>query len=381
MAKEDELLEGIQIMSPEELQSEIVKNQDSPEEVETSSEELEIVPVKQTRQVSNEDGKTEDSEEELKGDKKSLVYKTLIKTLADDGIITLEEQEELEKLEGSAETIKKLIGSTINKSVEEKQSAWKKGLSTDKKKFLEIEDAFTDAEQAILTAQRLEFFEKLNDTDVKSDVNLQKQLFAESLRVKGFSDVKIAEELQDAVALGKLEKKALDAYPDLLKETAATVEENRAKVQAARQSETEEQTKSFEQLMTNIDSRDAFIDGLPLNKVSKEKLKKNIVEPVYTDPKTGKEYNSLMYKQKRNPQEFEMLLNYYDTLGLFNIDKNGNFKSDISKLKAVAKTQAISDLDSVLESKSSGVGRNSSTKNSEVQEEIFSVLERGGFGK
>ena len=113
-----------------------------------------------------------------------------------------------------------------------------------------------------------------------------------------------------------------------------------------------------------------------LNKIGKEKIKQNILNPVYKDDKTGREYNSLMYKQTRNPAEFEMLINYYDTLGLFNLNKEGKFKPDISKLKQVAKTSAINDLDKIIASEDRNVGRNTSVETSEKTGNILDMLER-----
>ncbi len=83
-----------------------------------------------------------------------------------------------------------------------------------------------------------------------------------------------------------------------------------------------------------------------------------------------------MYKQQRNPVDFEMLINYYDTLGLFNIDKQGKFKPDISKLKAVAKTAAINDLDKIIAAEEQrGVGRNTSVETSQKTDSIIGMLE------
>ena len=83
-----------------------------------------------------------------------------------------------------------------------------------------------------------------------------------------------------------------------------------------------------------------------------------------------------MYKQQRNPVEFEMLINYYDTLGLFNLDKDGKFKPDISKLKTVAKTAAINDLDKIIAAEEQrGVGRNTSVETSQKTDSILNMLE------
>ena len=100
------------------------------------------------------------------------------------------------------------------------------------------------------------------------------------------------------------------------------------------------------------------------------------MSPVYKDNKTGREYNSLMYKQTRNPVEFEMLINYYDTLGLFNLDKQGKFKPDISKLKQVAKTKAINELDKIIASEDRNVGKNTSVETSQKTSNILDMLDR-----
>ena len=72
-----------------------------------------------------------------------------------------------------------------------------------------------------------------------------------------------------------------------------------------------------------------------------------------------------------------MLINYYDTLGLFNIDKAGKFKPDISKLKSVAKTAAINELDKVIAAEDQrGVGRNTSVESSKKTEGILNMLDK-----
>ena len=231
-------------------------------------------------------------------------------------------------------------------------------------------------------AQRLEFFDTVSIDAVKADVGLQKQIYYEQLKAKNFSDADAIEAIEDAEAINKLEEKSLKAIPELKAMSQQVVNQSRDNKELKTKAEQKAQMDAFENLLGNIDSREGFIDGLNLNKVSKDKLKSNIVNPVYTDPKSGKEFNSLMYKQQRNPVEFEMLINYYDTLGLFNLDKEGKFKPDITKLKNVAKTAAINELDKVIAAEEQrGVGRNTSMETSQKTEGILSLLERATGGK
>ena len=65
-------------------------------------------------------------------------------------------------------------------------------------------------------------------------------------------------------------------------------------------------------------------------------------------------------------------------MGLFDLDKQGSFKPNISKIKNVAKTQAVSEIDKVIASTNErGVGRNTSVESSQKAQGILDLLERG----
>jgi len=378
----EELFEGLQIMSAAELNS-AVKGEETQGEAAANpvEEEFSLEPVVAEKGDDSVTTKTVETTTETKPNtdstsKNEVVYKALMKELVNAGVLTVEEMEKLDEMPGNFDSIKELVNKTVETNFKAKEDNWKKSLSPAKKRFLEIEDAFDETDQAILMAQRLEFFDNVSEDAIKQDENLQKQIYWEQLKAKNFSDADALEAIEDAVAINKLEEKALKAVPELKASAKSYIDQSREAIQQKSKAEQEAQTKAFEQLLANIDSREAFIDGLNLNKVAKDKLKNNIMNPVHTDPKTGKEFNSLMYKQQRNPVEFEMLINYYDTLGLFNLDKEGKFKPDISKLKQVAKTAAINDLDKIIAAEEErGVGRNTSVETSKKTEGILSMLD------
>jgi hypothetical protein len=379
--EDNDLFEGIQIMSPSELSS-ATNAEGNNEEVEETNVDVEIVPVVAESGDSDAEPKkdTPAAKETASPnvEKNEAVYKALIKTLADAGVITVAEQEQLEEMPGSVESIKKLVSQTIEETANMKQEEWKKGLSSEKKRFLEIEDAFDQTNQAIIMAQRLEFFDNISEDAVAKDLQLQKQLHYEQLTsLKNFTHEEALEAIEEAEATGKLKDKAIKAIPDLKTQATTVVEHAKSEKAAKTAAEVKAQEESFNKLFSTIEEREQFIDGLPLNKVAKDKLKNNIVSPVYKDPKSGKEFNSLMFKQMKNPVEFEMLVNYYDTLGLFDIDKEGKFKPNITKLKAVAKTAAITELDRVIASEEQrGVGRNTSVETSKTTQDTLDKLER-----
>lgn len=378
----NDLFEGLQIMSPEELNAAVKTSDDSENPgAGEPKEDVELFkPVAtesgdsdNTEKIINKPSENSDSNES----KNEVVYKALMKELVNAGVLTVEEMEKLDEMPGTLDSIKELVSKTVETNFNAKQENWKKSLSPEKKRFLEIEDAFDETDQAILMAQRLEFFESVSEEDIKGNEKLQQQIYYDQLIAKNFTHEQAVEAIEDAMAVNKLEDKALKAIPELKNQAKGYVDHAKNAKEAKTKAEIEAQNKAFKDLLDNIDARDNFIDGLNLNKISKDKLKSNIMNPVYKDPKTGREYNSLMYKQQRNPVEFEMLINYYDTLGLFNLDKEGKFKPDISKLKTVAKTAAITELDKIIAAEDErGVGRNTSVETSQKTEGILSLLEK-----
>ena len=381
--QKEDLFEGLQIMSPEELNSVVESEESSEENTETKAEEESSETFKP---VETEEGEgayedtknqtTEESTTAVSNEKSEAIYKGLIKELVDSGIITAAEGDKLDELEGSLDTIKDLMNKTVQTNFKAAEEQWKANMPAAKKRFLEIEDAFDETDQAIMMAQRLEFFDSISEEDIKNDENLQKEVYYDLLLSKNFTEKQAAEAVEDAVEVKKLEVKALEAIPELKNQANAVVTQAKEYKAAKTKKEIEQQNKAFESLINNIDQRQSFIDGINLNKVSKDKIKQNILNPVYKDDKTGREYNSLMYKQTRNPVEFEMLINYYDTLGLFNLDKQGKFKPDISKLKQVAKTKAINELDKIIASEDRSVGKNTSVETSEKTSNILDMLDR-----
>ena len=374
----DELFEGIEILDASQIEEKLEdKKSDGDSTATTKTDEIEIVALN-TETATKPAEETVETQTTASNEKREAIYKSLLKEFVEGGILSLEESEELEKIPGSLDSIKDLMNKTVTKKVENSKEEWKKGFSGSKKRFLEIEENFDDSDKAIMMAERLDFLESVDEEKIKKNETLQQQLYAESLRSKGFANEKIKELVLDAIALKKLEQKASEALTELKDEASDFIEEAKvAKAQKESQA-VEEQKKTFENLIAAVDSKTHFFEDLELNKAVKDKLKANMTTAVYTDPKTKKEYTSLMNKQRQNPVEFEMFINYLDVLGVFNMNKEGKFTPDLSKIKKVVKTQTITELDKLIEEESSrGVGRNTSVEQSDLTNKTLSVLKRG----
>lgn len=384
--REDNLFSGLQIMSPEETMG-MSTSEEENTSVETSTDE----EVENSEAITSDTGLTittpvpgtkseyDDSEESENSNTGSNVHAAFIKEMLTAGIISgPEEEAELEELlkDASVETIKELMEKTVNNKVESKQESWRNGLSPTKKRFLDIESSFSDTDAAIQMAQRLEYLENITSTQINEDVTIQQNLYYEDLKLKGFNHEEALEAIEEAKSLNKLTEKANKALTSIKRHDNGVIEANKTKLEEQRMQLQKNNQEAYESLMSSIDTKDAFIDGLTLNKTIREKIKNNIINPVHED-ENGNKYTSLMYKQKKNPSEFDMLINYYDTLGLFNIDNDGNFKPDISKIKNVVRTKVSSELDSVLRSSSHGeVGQRTSVNASSQTSSVLDFLER-----
>ena len=273
----EDLFDGLQIMSPNELESSI-KGEDVGETNEDGevvlgeAEELTVTPVNATQGDLGETSedhkivapseKTSSSNEGISDEKKGAFYTAVLKEMIDEGIIAAPETEE--ELEGSLDKMKELMKGTLEKSFQGMTSQWKDNFSGAKKKFLEIEGSFTDADQAIQAAQRLEFFDNLTKEAVLEDETLQKNIYYEYLRSKNFSDAEIREQIDDASAIGKLQDKAIKAVPVLKKQTHAVVQNAQARKEHEEQQWRTQREDSYNSLMGAIDNKESFIDGLKL---------------------------------------------------------------------------------------------------------------------
>jgi len=392
---ENELFDGIQILSPQELEESQLggetKSEDSEnlevseetkgEEKEISiSDGLTIMPPEETTSGEEIETTTPESKESVEAPKKGTTrYQALIKDLMKDDIFLGVDEEEIEEMleDASADTVKKLMAKTLETQFQSQTESWMNNFSGAKKRFLEIEDKFSDTDHAIQMAQRLDYLDNVSENAIAEDVNLQKNIYFEYLLGKNFSDAEARSMVEEADGIDKLEEKAQRALPSLKQSAAQVV----AKAEQDQKKQLEQyknaQNQQFNNLMTTVDSKEEFISGLKLNKTVKDKIKANMTAPVYKD-ENGREYTSLMYKQMKQPAEFQALMSYYDQLGLFDVNKEGKFTPNIDKIKRVAKTKAVSELDRVLASEEErGLGRQNSSNVSGKTSGILDMLERG----
>lgn len=272
------------------------------------------------------------------------IYSALVKELQDKGILEVKEGLRIE----SADDLATLFDETLNTRLEENVNGYVQNFSGHKKMFLDIEDAFDDELLAMRVARDIDYYNQVTPEVLAAQENVQKDIFARYLRAKGMNESEVAESLEEAITLAKLSEKAQAALPQLKASAQQFVETKRKEKadRAARQAQREEE--SFKSLIDSVDELKEILPGVELTTRHKTAMKKAMTDVAYTDPETGAQFTELGHKQNTNPQGFEKLIQFYNILGLFNTDKDGNFKPDMSKISKLTEKQVKRKLDELI---------------------------------
>jgi len=384
---EENTYSGIKIMSVDEIRD--LENEDSNEnsnDVEDAESSLNENPRIDNNDITispvdNDDSDDDDSDvsqlsNDIKNadsnnisDKLKERYTALAKELYDEGLIDEFNEEDFE---GTLDDLKNLFSKKIDKITDEKMNSYINSFSGAKRRFLEIGDAFDDDALAYQVAQDIEFFNQITEEHLDKNEKVQTRIYSQYLRSLGKSPEEIEEDIIEAKELGKLSAKAKRVFPQLKEAAEQFVEQSREQKAKAIEDNKKMQEEAFNSMLSTIDNKEIMLDGISFTKRHKDKLKEIMTTPIVKHS-SGRLLNDIGAKQMKNPQEFEVLLNYYNMLGLFNTDKEGNFKPDISAIKKAAKSKAVKDLDRIIE-EDSDLSLNNSNNKGNINADSESII-------
>lgn len=340
--------EGVRLVAPGAPESAAPKEKTTETEtpaVETTSPVIDLGGGEEISSLFNktpESGDTIDTPDETSTE--DNVYSALVKELADRGLVELPEDTKIE----SADDILSIFDNSINGKVEETVEEFKRSFSGAKKIFLEIEDAFDDEYQAMKVSQELDYYGRLTTDVLKQNTNVQKDIYQRYLQMKGLSQKEVFEAVEEAEALAKLEEKAAYALPQLKQSATQFIEEKKALKDAEKQRYEKRTAEQFENLLKGTDEIEELIPGIQLTARHKTAIKEGMSKIAYTDPETGAQFTELGYKQYSNPEGFERLIQFYNSLGMFNLTEKGEFKPDLNKMVKLTEKQVKRKLDELI---------------------------------
>lgn len=244
-----------------------------------------------------------------------------IKHFADKGVLDLDENEEIED---SEEALEAVVEKTVTTRIKNGIDGYKQSLPEDGQKFLEfVENGGNPADFHKYYYQEATF----ESFDI-SDEDNQKYVVKEALKLEGYSDEEIEDEIADAIDLGKLEKKATTHLKKLQKiekeQKELLIESQKA---YAKQQE-EQQRKAWEEFKDGLYSKESIL-GFKVNERVKNDIWDYMTKPI--DKKTG----LTQYQKDMDEKGAEARYLYAWLM------KTG---FDISKLEKLVETKQVSKL-------------------------------------
>jgi hypothetical protein len=290
-----------------------IKNEEVSEE-EDNKEEIPHVENESVEKPVNS-SKTEETEEEST----EFSYKPFIEHLTNKGILSLDENGEIED---SDEGFDKAIEYTAIKKAEDAISKYKESLPEDLHKLVEFVELGGNPKEFLDVYYGNSSFENV---DITKEEN-QKHVVREGLRLSGWDESEIEEELKDYEDLGKLETKAKSLLVKL--QNHETVQKaNLIKAQEEYANTQKENVKKYwEDLKTDLYNKEN-INGFQLNKKIKDEVWEFMSSP---DRKTGKTKLQVHNETNKDAQFLYAYLAYNNW--------------DISKLEKEVKTKVTSEL-------------------------------------
>ena len=247
-----------------------------------------------------------------------------------------------------AAALRELSVISVREMVHAGVESFKESLTPEDRNLYEAKEKGLPVDDYSVAKRNYEKYSKIKEDDLAENVELQEDVVTKSLEMRGYGPEEIKEEIEGYKALENLEakaKKALKTVPTSYKGKMTDMEQG---AEAAEQSRQDNIRQRVARMKKSVDSTPEIIPGIALTKPVKEKIMQSMTVPVAKDAQ-GNPLNPVMATRMRNPDAFEMMIHYYHSLGLFNIDDEGQMKPDFSKIAKVEKTKAADEMRSVFE--------------------------------
>lgn len=317
------------------------------------------------KELSGDKGNIEDEDDSSnldeddsnpEGNKGSSIYKTLSELLKEEGIVedTFEDKEALFTY----------FKTVADNNVQE----WKDSLPS------EIADLINNYEEGVPFDELLQIkstqikLDSITDDKLEDNLDLQKNLVKNFYKEKGFTEAKIEKMVSKALELDELEEEAKEALAELKAIESKKLESLKAEQKRQELENQKAYTESINKINSTINEVKEIIPGVKIDEKTKKELFNMITKPA--EVRGDQPISQVMLLREKNPIDFELKLNYYAKLGLF--DENPKFDVIMKK----SETKVLNKLEKQLEDdlKARINKSNSNQKPSEDDTDIFDAL-------
>jgi len=274
-------------------------------------------------------------------DSSSSPLQLLASTLRAEGLIDLEEGEEV-------------------KDSKELLAAWRKTIAKN-----ELSD-LTEEQKLYVTALRngipeedvkqnfnnIKALESVTTESISANEALRKTLIAQDFIAKGIDEAKANKLAERSVELGEDIEDATEALTSLREIEKSRITKTNAQIEADKIADNKKAEEKLSKLKDVVLNKEFFLKA---NSTTKEKIFKNMTEIAEYDSK-GNPLNAITAARMKDPENFEMMESFF-----FTVTKGF---TDFSKFTNSVKSTAIEELDKSLKSNNVGGGTPNSIKSS-----------------
>ncbi len=315
---------GVEDFVLEDLNEDIkTKNEEQSNTQETESPEKKNVSKKETDDDIFEID-FEPSRETPSGSKKdSSVFGVMAQTLLEEGVIS--EIDKNRKIE-SAKDLIAIIDDEVQRKVKE-------SIPESFKDLIDLKQNVSNIDEIVEHRKTIEYLKSINEEDLTED--LSETLYKEFLKLKGFDNEEINDELEELKTLKKLEDKTKKALPKLIKYyedyEQQLIEKQKQEKELLKKQE-EEYINSFKQSLEELKD----FDGVPITKELKMKTLDSLFKQNHTLP-SGEKVSDIIKARMEDPIRFDVgfALTFIMTKG---------FK-DFSAFKSIGKQKLSKDIE------------------------------------
>ena len=299
-------------------------------------------------------------------------YTTLAETLKNWDV--LEDFSE-EEFDGTLESLKILMDKNKEAYHQKRLDELSANLTPAERQKLNLSSEGIRTNELDEAVEELEQLKSIEDIDIETNPDLAKSIYRERLLRSGFSKEKANRYVKMAEEANTLTEEAFDSKEFLEEQVTKVIDSKKAEAQENRKKEQDRRVERENLLKKAIFEREEFIPGLKVNKALKDKIFESINKPIGTGP-NGQPLNKVGMLSHSNPAEFQALLHYYTTIGLFNQDEKGNFTPDLTTLKNVAQTRVVNDMQKEAGLRRKLFGQYSGGPDAETEESLLERLRR-----
>jgi len=338
-SKAEEEAEDIIIVEDNDTETEVPKAKETVEKAEKEEDKIEI-PTGKTEDTSEDKDKSPGSE-----NRDSSPVTPFASLLHEKGLLSDFDQEEFAAAVAESDDPFGVLTNAMQRELEIAKATFINSFPPD---FIDLAMAVSKGVpyEAMKGPKMDEInYSKITAEAISESEDLQKKLVGDFYASKGFSEKRISKLVETLGDSGGLEEEAADAIVELSHLAKQNQEHINKKFEHQQKEMSDQYVAQIEYIGKSVDSVEEIIPGVKINKVIKDRLFNNLTRIVGKDA-NGQAQNYTMTVRQQDPVKFDMTVAY-----LADITKGF---TDWSKIKKSAKSSATSDLESVLNTKSTG---------------------------